>query len=204
DRATVIRLSVYRDTEHVLTMARDDRGRYVVGAEPERNPELLSAFNETPPPPPAASLPSVYDGVYRAALSYGLSRQTTRQLIKLLASGIDFQSRLSPSDRLEVFYSQPGDDDRMSDDSEVLYVSATFGGTTRHYYRFRMSDGTIDYFDPDGRSTQQFLMRKPVPNAVFKSGFGGRRHPVLGYVRMRTGVDWAASSGTPILAAGNG
>ena len=43
-----------------------------------------------------------------------------------------------------------------------------------------------------------------MPNGQFRSGFGARRHPILGYVKMHTGVDWAARSGTPILAAGNG
>jgi murein DD-endopeptidase MepM/ murein hydrolase activator NlpD len=43
-----------------------------------------------------------------------------------------------------------------------------------------------------------------VPNGRFTSGFGMRRHPILGYSRMHTGVDWAAPRGTPIIASGNG
>jgi murein DD-endopeptidase MepM/ murein hydrolase activator NlpD len=83
-------------------------------------------------------------------------------------------------------------------------VRATFGGNSRNFYRFQMEDGTVDYFDEDGRSARQFLLRNPVPNGKFRSGFGARRHPILGYVRMHTGVDWAAPRGTPIIAAGNG
>ena len=79
-----------------------------------------------------------------------------------------------------------------------------FSGTTRNFYRFRSADGSADYFDGEGRSARQFLLRTPVPNGQFRSGFGVRRHPILGYVKMHTGVDWAAPSGTPILAAGNG
>jgi murein DD-endopeptidase MepM/ murein hydrolase activator NlpD len=67
-----------------------------------------------------------------------------------------------------------------------------------------MQDGSTDYFDENGSSARQFLLRKPVPNGRFTSGFGGRVHPVLGYFKMHTGVDWAAPSGTPIIAAGNG
>src|SRR5690606_29306842 len=81
---------------------------------------------------------------------------------------------------------------------------ATFGGNTRTFYRFRMDDGTVDYFDEEGRSARQFLLRNPIPNGTFRSGFGPRRHPILGYSSMHTGVDWSAPRGTTIIASGNG
>ncbi|RUU51335.1 M23 family metallopeptidase, partial [Mesorhizobium sp. M2C.T.Ca.TU.009.01.2.1] len=105
---------------------------------------------------------------------------------------------------LEVLFSQPDGDDQTSDNSDLLYVSATFGGQTKNFYRFQMQDGSTDYFDENGSSAQQFLLRNPLPAGKFRSGFGARRHPILGYVRMHTGVDWAAPIGTPIIAAGNG
>ena len=123
-----------------MTIALDDRDQFVPGDEPEPNPELLTAFDDTPPPVRTrGDLPSVYDGIYQAAYSYGMSAPMTKQLIRLLASDVDFQARLNPTDRLEVFFSQPDGDDQMSEDSELLYVSATFGGTTRNFYRFRCS-----------------------------------------------------------------
>src|SRR6185312_838867 len=131
-------------------------------------------------------------------------KKMTKQLVKLLAPNVDFQSRLSPTDQIEVLFSQPDGDDQASDDSELLYVSSTFGGQTRNLYRFQMQDGESDYFDQDGRSAEQFLLRNPLPAGRFRSGFGARKHPILGYVRMHTGVDWAAPIGTPIIAAGNG
>ncbi|CCV11939.1 M23 family metallopeptidase [Mesorhizobium sp. STM 4661] len=204
DTAKVVRTGVYDRTQHIVTIALDDRGQYVPAQEPEPNPELLTAFDDSPPVVVRGSLPNVYDGIYRAAYSYGMSKAMTQRLIKLLASGVDFQSRLSPSDRIEVLFSQPDGDDQASDESELLYVSATFGGTTRNFYRFQMQDGGTDYFDEDGSIAQQFLLRNPLPNGRFTSGFGARRHPILGYVRMHTGVDWAAPIGTPIIAAGNG
>jgi murein DD-endopeptidase MepM/ murein hydrolase activator NlpD len=204
DAAKVVRTSVYDKTQHIVTIALDDHGQYVPAQEPEPNPELLTAFDDSPPVVERDNLPNVYDGIYRTAYSYGMSKKLTQQLVKLLASDVDFQSRLSPSDRLEVLFSQPDGDDQASDESELLYVSSTFGGQTRNFYRFQMPDGSTDYFDENGSSARQFLLRKPVPNGRFTSGFGGRVHPVLGYFKMHTGVDWAAPSGTPIIAAGNG
>lgn len=205
DIARVVRTSVYNRSQHLVTIALDDREQYVPASEPEPNPEIMTAFDDSPPPVRVrGDLPSVYDAVYRAAYSYGMSKTMTRQLVKLLASDVDYQARINPADRIEVFFSQPDDNDEVSEDSELLYVSATFSGSTRTLYRFQMEDGAVDYFDKDGRSAEQFLLRNPVPNGSFRSGFGARRHPILGYTKMHTGVDWAAPRGTPIIASGNG
>ena len=205
DQARVVRTSVYDRTQHIVTIALDDHDQFVPAREPEPNPEIMTAFDASPPPVRVrGDLPSVYDGIYRAAYSYGMSKSMTRQLIKLLASDVDFKARINPADRIDVFFSQPDGEDQVSEESELLYVSATFGGNTRTLYRFQMQDGTTDYFDQEGRSAKQFLLRNPLPNGKFRSGFGARRHPILGYVKMHTGVDWAAPSGTPIIAAGNG
>jgi len=203
--ARIVRASVYDRTEHVLTVALSDRKTFVSTSEPDRNPGIATAFDDTPPIVTGrGKLPTIYDGIYQAAYSYGMSKEMTGRLVKLLASDVDFQSRLNPQDRIDVFFSHPAEDDQASADSELLYVSATFGGTTRNFYRFQMDDGGFDYFDESGRSSKQFLLRNPVPTGKFRSGFGPRRHPILGYVRMHTGTDWAAPTGTPIIASGNG
>lgn len=204
DRARIVRASVYHRTEHQVTIALDDRRRLVVAEEPEPSPGVPTAFEDSPLPVARGTLPTLYDGIYRAASAYGLAPEMTKQLVRLLASDVDFQSRLSPADRIEVFFSEPNEDNSATGKSELLYVSATIGGNTRSLYRYRLQDGTHDYFDQDGRSAKQFLLRNPVPNGKFRSGFGARRHPILGYTKMHTGVDWSAPRGTPIIASGNG
>ena len=205
DVGRVVRSSIYTGKNHVLTIALNDRHQFVPANEPEPTPEVALAFEEEAQPVRVrGNLPTVYDGIYRAAFSYGMSESITRQLVRLLASEVDFKARLNPTDRLQVFFSQPDAEDGASAQSELLYVKSQFGGNVRTFYRFQMKDGSIDYFDQDGRSARQVLLRNPVPNGKFRSGFGSRRHPILGYYRMHTGVDWSAPRGTPIIAAGSG
>ncbi len=79
------------------------------------------------------------------------------------------------------------------------------GGETRKFYRYQTpDDNVVDYYDETGKSAKKFLVRKPVADGIIASGFGGRNHPILGYTKMHTGVDWAAPMGTPIYASGNG
>ncbi|MBB3659000.1 murein DD-endopeptidase MepM/ murein hydrolase activator NlpD [Rhizobium sp. BK650] len=206
EQAKIIRASIYRGTRHLITVALDDHSRFVAGSEPPMLDAIATAFEDNSFAPAAGqNLPRVYDGIYRAALSYGMTKDMTALIIKLLAANVDFQAQLRPTDYLEAFFSVTDSKGQATEDSELLYVNARFGDTLTRFYRFQdPEDGTIDYFDQDGKSIRQFLLRNPVPNGIFKSGFGMRRHPILGFARMHTGVDWAAPRGTAIIAAGNG
>lgn len=205
DQASIMRASVYAGDDHVLTIARDDRGQYVPAEEPLGSFDAASYLENSPPPVRSKTdLPTVYDGIYRAAFSYGLTEDMTKELVRLLAADVDYQARLNPADRIDVFFSNPDEHSRATDKSRMLYIKASFGGHTRTFFRWQDETGKTDYFDENGRSARQFLLRNPVPNGKFRSGFGMRRHPILGYSRMHTGADWAAPTGTPIIASGNG
>jgi murein DD-endopeptidase MepM/ murein hydrolase activator NlpD len=206
EKARVVRVSVYKRTQHELTVAMDDEGKFVPGTEPPYLSAIANAFDENAPAvADTGDLPRVYDGIYRASLSYGMSKDMTARMIRLLSSSVDFQARLKPTDQLEAFYSVEDESGDATKDSELLYVHAKFGDTDTRLYRFQdPSDMSVDYYDQDGKSLKQFLIRNPLPNGTFRSGFGMRRHPILGYMRMHTGVDWAAPKGSPIIAAGNG
>src|SRR5690606_2474877 len=77
-------------------------------------------------------------------------------------------------------------------------------GTRKPLFRFVGNDGQSDYFDENGKGARKALMRTPIDGARLSSGFGRRTHPILGYTKMHRGVDFAAASGTPIYAAGDG
>jgi murein DD-endopeptidase MepM/ murein hydrolase activator NlpD len=126
-------------------------------------------------------------------------------LIRIYSYDVDFQRRVQPGDAFEVLYA--GEDETPAADakSDVLFASLTLAGETRKFYRYQSpDDGVVDYYDETGKSAKKFLVRKPVAEGIMRSGFGARNHPILGYVRAHTGVDWAAPMGTPIYASGNG
>ncbi|MGE7369750.1 M23 family metallopeptidase [Neorhizobium sp. NPDC001467] len=202
----IVRASLYRRGYHLMTIALDDGGRFIKGQEPMKLDAVDTAFDDSAPPMIAGrELPRIYDGIFRAALSYGMTTDMTALLVKLLASNVDLQAQLRPTDTIEAFFSVADQSGQATASSELLYVNAKFGDTVSRFYRFLNSDdNSVDYYDQDGKSIRQFLLRNPVPNGRFTSGFGMRRHPILGRSIMHTGSDWAAPRGTPIIAAGNG
>jgi murein DD-endopeptidase MepM/ murein hydrolase activator NlpD len=147
----------------------------------------------------------LYQSIYETALRNKVPMPVIDDMIKIYSYDVDFQRKVQPGDSFDVFYAGEDEGSNATDKNEVLYASLTVGGETKKYYRFQTpDDGVVDFYDETGKSAKKFLVRKPVNNAIMRSGFGGRRHPILGYVKMHTGVDWATAYGTPIFASGNG
>ena len=147
----------------------------------------------------------LYQSIYETALRNKVPSSVIDDMVRIYSYDVDFQRKVQPGDSFEVFFAGEDEGSTITEKNDVLFASLTVAGETKKYYRFQTpDDSVVDYYDETGKSAKKFLVRKPVNNAIMRSGFGSRRHPILGYVKMHTGVDWATAYGTPIFASGNG
>jgi murein DD-endopeptidase MepM/ murein hydrolase activator NlpD len=197
---TLARLSVYSGETLETNIAVNDRGEYVQVTPPHRTTKRQSSSDSDDSDD--ADGMRLYDSLYETAMKQEIPRSVTDELVRIFANDVDFGRAVSGGDSFEAFYDETEEGEGHN---QLLYAAITARNETFRYYRFQTpDDGIVDYYDQDGRSTRKFLVRMPIVGGRFTSGFGIRYHPILGYSRPHTGVDWAAPIGTPIFAAGSG
>ena len=201
------RVVVANDTTVEAVAALSDVGKYVAVDVQSMNTvaEAATGKDDDDDDEDDGSGVRLYQSIYETAMRNKVPAAVIEDMVRIYSYDVDFQRKVQPGDSFDVFFA--GDDEATpsTEKTEVLFASLTVGGETKKYYRFVTSDDSVvDYYDETGKSAKKFLVRKPVNNAIMRSGFGGRRHPILGYTKMHTGVDWATPYGTPIFASGNG
>ena len=142
---------------------------------------------------------SLFASARKAGLGSAQLNQLTDEMFKY---DIDFDSDLDQNDRFSVVVDQTWRDGQLASTGPVLAATFTVDGKLKSAFRF-VRDGKAEYFTPDGRSLKRPFIRMPIPYARITSGFGMRNHPILGRMRAHQGIDYAAGTGTPLMAAGD-
>jgi murein DD-endopeptidase MepM/ murein hydrolase activator NlpD len=203
-----------RDVTFPVSLTFDQPGKGTVNVEADEDGQFTAAIEE--PSLPDAKAPAnavavtqfhtkanVGSGLNTAGADNKVPDYIMAEFTHVFSYDVDFQRQVGPTDSFEVFYGNPLSG--SSSKRKVLHMARlTIDGESRTFYRYTSAEGVTDYFDENGRSASRMLLRTPVSGARLTSGFGVRRHPLLGYSKMHTGIDFGAPSGTPIRAAGSG
>jgi len=147
---------------------------------------------------------TIKTSLYEAMKDAGLSDLAITEVIRIYSFDVDFQRDIYENDTFELYFTKKvNEDGKTVEIEDPEYLLLTSRGTPLKYYLFTTPDFS-EYFDEKGKGMTKSLMKTPINGARLSSGFGYRKHPILGYNKLHKGVDFAAPSGTPIFAAGNG
>ena len=147
---------------------------------------------------------SISNNLYSSAMDVNIEPNIIVEFARIFGFEVDFQRDIRKGDWFEIYYEKFIDDNnKVRDTGKIIYASMYVNGEEINLYNFQYQNEE-EYFDIKGKSITKSLMKTPINGARLSSSFGMRKHPILGYNKMHRGTDFAAPSGTPIMASGSG
>ena len=148
----------------------------------------------------------IRNSLYKAAMEKKIDPNIIIQFAQIYGFEVDFQRDIRKNDSFQIVYEQfKNDENKTVDFGNILYANLILQGKSLELYFFNSEKDKInDHFEPNGQSIKKTLMKTPINGARLSSSYGMRKHPILGYNKMHQGTDFAAPTGTPIMASGSG
>ena len=146
----------------------------------------------------------IKNNLYSAAIEAGIEPNIIVEFANIYGFEVDFQRDIRTGDKFEVYYERYVDENNITRKTgKIIYASMFVNNKELVLYSFEHKN-KIGYYDIDGKSVIKTLMKTPINGARLSSGFGFRKHPILGFNKLHQGTDFAAPRGTPIMASGSG
>ena len=148
----------------------------------------------------------IQNSIYDSLININTPENTIMEFVQLFSFDIDFQREIRQGNKIKILYKKFNDEKQnFVKSGSIYFAEIQLHNHSYELYRFENEDKKlVGYFDSKGKSATKALMKTPINGARLSSGYGMRKHPILGYNKKHQGVDFAAPKGTPIMAAGTG
>jgi len=146
----------------------------------------------------------ILQSLYKTAVDLNVQPNIIIEFARIYGFQVDFQRDIRKNDNFQIMYEVFEDDNgKVFETGNIIFADLKLGGVNNSLYYFDKK-GSEGHYDENGKSVKKALMKTPVNGARLSSSFGMRKHPIDGFNKMHRGTDFAAPSGTPIMASGDG
>ena len=148
---------------------------------------------------------TISESLFSDGIKNDVSSDILVKIIRLFSFDLDFQRDIRVDTVVSISYEfdEIVETGRL-EYNDIKYASIIIDGKQLEYFKFITDDGYVDYFNREGKNVKKSILKTPLDGARISSNFGMRKHPISGFNKMHKGVDFAAPTGTPIYAGGNG
>ena len=191
----IIELKIELDNKNEIFFSRSLEEKSFTSQIIEKNLEKTITYKES----------IILSSLYNTAIKVGIKPNVIIDFARLYGFQIDFQRDIWKNDSFQIIYEEfKNIEGEVVETGEIIYANLNLQEKDYQLYKFEYEENKIDYFDEEGKSVRKTLMKTPINGARLSSPFGKRKHPILGFNKMHTGTDFAAPTGTPIMASGDG
>ncbi len=194
DKKIINEIIIYPDIEKKIYVKKVNN-KFVAGEDKKKLFSKLKLYEV-----------EIYNSIYESLKKIDTPDEIIMEFVQLYSFDIDFQRDIRKGNKIKIFFEIYTDSqNNYIKSGNINFSEIILNDESYELYRFQSEgDEFVEYFNSDGKSATKALMKTPINGARLSSGFGMRKHPILGYNKKHQGVDFAAPTGTPIMAAGTG
>ena len=191
----IVKFVIESDKKNELIFIKDGSESKFISKKIKKNFKKKLVYKET----------IIKSSLYNSALDLGIKPNVILEFARLYGFQVDFQRDIWKNDSFQVIYEEyVNENNKIVDTGDIIFANLNLQDTDLQLYKHEYEKDKVDYFDENGKSIKKTLMKTPINGARLSSSYGKRKHPILGYTKMHLGTDFAAPTGTPIMASGDG